>query len=78
MKTAALCIEEFAIAINGPCISKADSILKEAMDAFFSESTPPGKWKFFRNETVCDQLREPSGVLKRLQSENSKLKFMDN
>lgn len=70
------CLEEFSIAVNGPCLSKCDLVLEEAMHSYWRETTVKGIWKFFKT-SVSGNLNDNSIVLDRLLTEHSKLRFME-
>ena len=72
--------EEFMIAINGPNLSHADAVIKEAMNSYWnSRQSGQGTWHFFRT-TALEQLKDHTGgsrVLQRMLNKPSKLPFMD-
>ena len=67
--------EEFEIAVNGPNLAHAESVIVEAMDLYWG-----GKpWHFYKTGRL-DKLVNPSGTsntLKRLNADKNSLSIMN-
>ena len=69
--------EEFEIAINGPNIAHCDSVIKEAMDDYWSAKK--SSWHFHK-VSVVEKLQNydlDSKVLDRLKNTHSHLPYME-
>ena len=65
--------EEFEIAVNGPNLAHADSVIMEAMDLYWG-----GKpWHFYRSSPLEKLGPGTSDTLKRLYCDKNSLPIMD-
>ena len=72
--------EEFQIAVNGPSLAHCDSVVKEAMDLYWSKNTTKGgkdRWHFFRR-TDLKRTKYPftSSTLTKFSNMKEALPFM--
>ena len=73
--------EEFEIAVNGPSLAHCDTVVIEAMNAYWREKSKDGlgDWHFHKT-TVLERLKpykENSEVLDRMLSKKNNFPFMD-
>ena len=69
--------EEFEISINGPNIAYCDSVVKEAMDEYWSAKK--SSWHFYK-VSVIERLKSydyDSKVLDRMNNTHSHLPYME-
>ena len=69
--------QEMVIAENGPILIHATPLLTRALNKYFLNETQSGEWHFFPTDETRFCLTEASKTVKRLQSEKSRLSFMD-
>jgi hypothetical protein len=69
--------QEMVIAENGPVLVHATPLLTRALDKYFLNETKSSDWHFFSTDENRFNLTEASKTIKRLQSEQSRLSFMD-
>jgi hypothetical protein len=67
--------DEMEISENGPLLQNADKILKQAMNAYWKETTQSGEWHFIRRKEEI--VSSNSKVIDRLLKKKSKFGFMD-
>ena len=69
--------EEFEIATNGPNIANCNSVVKEAMDLYWSSRR--GTWHIFRSSDIekLKTSRGDSEVKDRIMNTENKLPFMN-
>ena len=68
-------VEEFTIAVNGPSLAHADSVVEEAMNIYWKGNN----WHFFKTSEVekLGQDGDKSTVLKRLYNTSNHLPIMN-
>ena len=67
--------DEMEISENGPLLQNADKILKQAMNAYWKETTHSGEGHFTRRKDEIVSVH--SKVIDRLLRNKSKFGFMD-
>ena len=71
--------QEFEIAVNEPNLANCDSVVSEAMDAYWRGKDAAGAWHFFKT-SVVEKLKTYDGgsqVLHRIMNNRNNLPFMD-